>query len=74
MSDERRPGSDIEIWFDLKRNDRFNCQFQKSKAYTDLKAHLWNKSLGGAEYSYVRSLETDTTSKLLWSTERHSCE
>lgn len=64
----------LAVSFDLKYSDRFNCHFLKSYAYSDLKALLWNKSLGGTEYSYEASLETDITSKLLWSTERHSCE
>lgn len=60
--------------FDVKHSDRFNCHFLKSYSYSDLKAHLCRKSLGGAEYSYEASPETDITSKLLRSTEERSCE
>lgn len=62
MSDKRRHGSDIKnkvVSFDLQLNDRFDCHFLKSKAYSDLKAHPRNKSFGGAEFSYETSLETD---------------
>lgn len=58
----------------------FKMQWQIQLPLPKIQSLQWSKSppvknsLGGAECSYEGSLETDTTSKLLWSTERRSCD